>query len=142
MIDSTRDAAEEAALSFLRGFWASDLDEAMRHAAPDASWVFARSLPYERELPAREAMQRILDDMFESFDPEGFRIEHRACVSDGETVMVEYSAHGSTRSGRPYDNDYVMSISVADGKVTSVRPHTDTLHLVQLLMDEPQQEAG
>ena len=82
----------------------------------------------------REAVQRIVDDMFESFDPEGFSIEIRNQLSAGGEVVVEYSATGRTRAGQSYENDYVMCITVQHGKVVSVRPHTDTLHLAQLLM--------
>ena len=126
-------------MSFLRSFWDADIDGAVKFCAPNATFQFARSLPYAREVAIREALQSILDDMFESFDPEGFRIDLRTEVSTGDEVMVEYSAHGRTRAGKAYDNDYVMCITVQDGLVTSVRPHTDTLHLTQLLMDEPQQ---
>lgn len=127
--------ARDVALAFLRRFWDSDVDGAMAHCASDATWQFARSLPYERECGVRVALEAIEQDMFKSFDPDGFRIELRNAVADSEEAMIEYSAHGKTRDGRAYDNDYVMCITVKDNKVTSVRPHTDTLHLAQLLMN-------
>jgi ketosteroid isomerase-like protein len=133
--------AREVALAFLQGFWDSDVDGAMSYCAPGATWQFARSLPYARECEVREALQAIVDDMFQSFDPEGFSIEIHHVVSQDDQVMVEYSAHGATRDGRPYDNDYVMCITVSNGKVSSVRPHTDTLHLTHLLMAETVAEA-
>lgn len=133
--------ARDVALAFLQGFWDSDVDRAMSYCAPGATWQFARSLPYARQCVVREALQSIIDDMFRSFDPKGFSIEIHHVVSDGDQVMVEYSAHGATRDGRPYDNDYVMCITVGDGKVQSVRPHTDTLHLTHLLMADAAAEA-
>lgn len=132
--------AETVALDFLRAFWEGEIYGAMRYCAPGATFQFARSLPYGRECPVREALQHIIDDMFESFDPEGFRIELRNQLSADGEVVVEYSATGRTRAGQGYANDYVMCISVQDGKVTSVRPHTDTLHLAQLLMNDTDQE--
>lgn len=129
-------SAQQIALAFLQGFWDSDVECAMSYCAPGATWQFARSLPYPRQCDVREALQAIVDDMFQSFDPEGFGIEIHHVISQDNQVMVEYSAHGATRDGHPYDNDYVMCITVSDGKVSSVRPHTDTLHLTQLLMAE------
>lgn len=126
--------AETVALDFLRAFWAGDVDGALRHCAAGASFQFARSLPYARECGVRQAVQNIVDDMFESFDPEGFSIEIRNQLSAGGEVVVEYCATGRTRAGQTYENDYVMCITVENGKVVSVRPHTDTLHLAQLLM--------
>jgi ketosteroid isomerase-like protein len=133
--------AETVALDFLRAFWASDIDKAMGFCAPSATWQFARSLPYARECSVREALERIRDDMFQSFDPEGFRIDMGHQMSAGNEVVVEYSAHGRTRDGRDYDNDYVMCITVQDGQVTNVRPHTDTLHLAHLLMGKQGKES-
>ena len=108
----------------------------MTYCAPEATWQFARSLPYERECSVHDALEAIEKDMFKSFDPDGFRIELRHSIGDEEQAMIEYSAHGKTRDGRAYDNDYVMCITVKDSKITSVRPHTDTLHLAQLLMND------
>ncbi len=134
---SQGDEATEIALAFLRSFWEADIDAAMAYVAEDGRWQFARSLPYERECGIRAALTAICDDMFTSFDPEGFTIDMRGVTSAGDEVAVEYSAHGKTRDGRAYDNDYVMCITVNAGKITSVRPHTDTLHLAQLLVKEP-----
>jgi ketosteroid isomerase-like protein len=86
----------------------------------------------------RDALEAIRDDMFQAFDPEGFRIELRRELSVGDGAVVEYSAHGRTRDGRAYDNDYVMCITVRDARVTSVRPYTDTLHLTRVLMNGEQ----
>lgn len=133
---ATHESAGDVALAFLQRFWASDIDGAITYCAPDAVWQFARSLPYARECSVREALEAIIDDMFKSFDPNGFDIKLRNAISVGDEAAIEYSAHGQTCDGRPYDNDYVMCITVHDGKVTSIRPHTDTLHLAQLLMDE------
>ncbi len=134
---SQGDKAPEIALAFLRRFWEADIDGAMSYVAADARWQFARSLPYERDCDVRTALTAIRNDMFKSFDTEGFTIDMRSVANTGDEVAVEYSAHGKTRDGRDYDNDYVMCITVNAGKITSVRPHTDTLHLAQLLMKEP-----
>lgn len=128
------------ALSFLRAFWDADVEEAMRYCATGATWQFARSLPYGRDCDIREALERIIADMFCSFDPDGFRIDLRNELSADGEVVVEYAAHGRTRAGQSYDNDYVMCMTVSDGKIVSVRPHTDTLHLARLLMPPSMQE--
>jgi len=136
MAMASHETASDVALAFLRDFWAADVDRAMTHCAPGAVWQFARSLPYARECDVREAVAAIIDGMFKSFGPDGFSIEVRNELSEGDEAVIEYSAHGETHDGRPYDNDYVMCITVRNGKVTSIRPHTDTLHLAKLLMGD------
>ncbi len=132
--DSLPDNARTA-LAFLQRFWASDAAGATALCTPDARFVFARSLPYDRESPVADAISRISEDMFASFDPEGFDIDVHSIIAVGDEVAAEYTATGRTRAGAPYENDYVMKFTLVDGWISRIRPYTDTLHLVQVLGD-------
>ncbi|MBT8445720.1 MAG: nuclear transport factor 2 family protein [Gammaproteobacteria bacterium] len=126
-------ANARTALRFLQRFWASDAAGATGLCTPDARFVFARSLPYDRESPVAEAITRISDDMFTSFDPEGFSIDVHSIIAEGDEVAAEYTATGRTRDGRVYENDYVMKFTLRDGSIARIRPYTDTLHLTRIL---------
>jgi len=127
------DPAEETVLEFLRAFWRGDIDAAIARSVPEARFVFARSLPYPRVCPLREAHEAIVGGLFAAFDPPGrFAVEVRHVLVGGNQVTVEYSARGRLANGRDYANDYVMAFTLRDGLVLEQRAYTDTLHLSRL----------
>lgn len=128
-----KDSSANLALEFLRAFWRGDVDGAVAMCTPDAQFVFARSLPYPRRCPIREAHQAIVQGLFAAFDPPGqFEVTVQHVLSDGENVSVEYSATGRLANGRDYANDYVMALTVRDGRIAEQRAYTDTQHLTRL----------
>lgn len=123
----------ELALDFLRAFWQGDLSATAAMATDDAVFVFARSLPYPRRCPLREAHQSIVNGLFASFDPPGkFEVEVRQVLAADDSVMVEYSARGRLANGRDYENDYVMAFTIRNGRIQEQRAYTDTAHLSRL----------
>jgi ketosteroid isomerase-like protein len=126
-------AATETVLTFLRAFWRGDVDTAMTFATDDAKFIFARSLPYPRECPLKDALTMIVDGLFAGFDPPGrFEVTVRHALAGGDQVTVEYSARGRLANGRDYANDYVMAFTLRDGRIAEQRAYTDTLHLTRL----------
>lgn len=125
--------AETRIREYLHAFWRGDVDAAVALCTPDATFVFARSLPYPRECPIREALSTIIDGLFDAFDPPGrFTTEIRHVLCDGANVTAEYSARGRLANGRDYENDYVMAFTLRDGRIAQQRAYTDTLHLSRL----------
>lgn len=109
---------KEVALEFMTAPWAGDL----------ARWLFQLGMPQAklgrgRDWPAREALQRIVDDMFGKFDPDGFSVTPTRVIAEGHAVAIEYEASGRTATGRDYQNYYVCVLTIKDGKVSEVRPH-------------------
>lgn len=127
------DAQIETALRFLRAFWRGDVDAAVALSTPDAQFIFARSLPFPRACPLREALRSIVDGLFAGFDPPGrFEVEVRHALSGPGQVTVEYAATGRLANGRDYANDYVMAFTLRGGLIAEQRAYTDTLHLTRL----------
>lgn len=121
------------ALRFLEAFWRGDVDAALTFATDRARFIFARSLPYPRECPLREALQSIVSGLFAAFDPPGrFDATILQALGEGDHVTVEYSATGRLANGRDYQNDYVMAFTFRDGLIDEQRAYTDTLHLTRL----------
>lgn len=126
-------SAADTVLEFLRAFWRGDVDTAMRLSTPDARFVFARSLPYPRYCPLREAHEMIVQSLFAGFDPPGgFKVDVRHVLAAGNQVTVEYSASGRLANGRDYENEYIMAFTLRDGRITEQRAYTDTQHLARL----------
>jgi ketosteroid isomerase-like protein len=127
------DESGEPCVTFLRAFWRGDVDAALQLATADARFVFARSLPYPRHCPLREALDAIVGGLFAAFDPLGrFEVRIRNVLARGDQVLVEYSATGRLANGRDYENDYVMAFTLRDGRIAEQRAYTDTLHLTRL----------
>ena len=56
-------------------------------------------------------------------------------IADGDEAAVEYTARGTTRSGAVYENDYLVRMTVRDGRIVSIRPYFDTHRVHHLLYD-------
>ena len=124
-------------LEFLHALWRGDRDGAKQPFAADATWWFLPSLPYPRPMAARDAVDAVLDDMIAAFDPAiGLKVEMHSMMTDGVSeVAADYSARSVTRSGKEYENRYVLRASVRDGLIEEVRPFTDPNHLSHLFSE-------
>lgn len=49
-------------------------------------------------------------------------------VADGDVVVTRQSFSSKTKSGEPYDNEYVWMFYLSDGKITRIEEYTDTFH--------------
>ena len=134
-------APRDRVVAFLQAFWREDLETAFMHLAPDALFCFAPSLPYTaergREWPARDALERIVADMFTTFDADGpLAVTLTDTLAEGTDVMAAYTARGTVRGGRVYENDYVMRAGIgADVLIARLQPYNDTRHLWTLMME-------
>jgi len=129
------------AVACLEALWRVDMDACFAHLAPDARFIFAPSLPYSeqgRSWDARDALRRIVDDLFATFDADGpLTVTLTGTLAEGREVAVEYTANGTVRGGRVYNNDYVMRVSVGeDGLITQMKPYNDTRLLWKLMMED------
>jgi ketosteroid isomerase-like protein len=130
---SCMDVNGDLALRFLQAFWRGDLAATSAMSTEDAVFVFARSLPYPRHCPLRDAHAQIVGGLFAAFDPPGrFEVTVRQVLTAGDAVTVEYSARGKLANGRDYENDYIMALTVRDGRIHEQRAYTDTAHLSRL----------
>ncbi len=132
----------ERAVAFLRAFWAADLPGSFAHLAPGARFRFAPSMPYSaekgRDWDAREALTRIVADLFATFDADGpLTVELTETLAEGREVAVGYTARGTVRGGRVYENDYLMRISINEaGLIARLVPYNDTRLLFTLMMED------
>lgn len=127
-------------LEFMHALWAGDLNRCGKMLADEATWHFQLGMPQAqigrgRIWPAREAMQRIVDDLFGKFDPDGFTVTPTRIIGDSGAVAIEYQAKGQTSKGETYHNYYVTILVIEGGKIKEIRPYNDTTHMLNLLGD-------
>jgi ketosteroid isomerase-like protein len=135
-------SACDRTVAFLTAFWAADLDAAFVHLAPGATFRFAPSMPYAaergRDWDAREALARIVADLFATFDADGpLKVELTGTLVEGTEVAAQYTARGTVRGGRTYENDYLMRLSIDEaGLIARLQPYNDTRLLYSLMLEE------
>lgn len=110
----------------------------------ELAWMFLQSISDDGDLD--EGFELLSDDFSywtlstrTSCDKETFRhaIERRKreleltidlvrCVNEGETVVVEAQASGTTTGGVEYDSPFVCIFDTRDGLIVSMRLYSDT----------------
>ncbi len=138
--------AQSMALAFMQALWAGDVETTDRLFAPDARWVFQYGMPQAqgsdgRVWPARDALARVIADLFGKFDPAGFVVTPTSLIGDGDLVAIEYQARGRTSRGLEYHNTYVTVLSIAGDHVLEIRPYNDTAHMLAMLGGDEERTA-
>ena len=55
-----------------------------------------------------------------------FSIDLLRCINDGDTVVVEALATGTTPDGEQYETPYICVFETRDGLIVSMREYSDT----------------
>lgn len=132
-------ADRDTALAFMTALWAADLATTDTMMSESAIWLFQLGMPQAsvpgrgREWPAREALRRIITDLFGKFDSDGFSVTTTRIIGDTGAIAIEYAARGRTARGAIYQNYYVTTLTIENGKVTEIRPYNDTAQMLAAL---------
>jgi uncharacterized protein len=103
-----------------------DLDEGFALLSDDFTyWSLYTRISVDKRMLRRgiERRKRVLD----------LTIDLRRCINDGDTVVVEANASGTTTGGLPYDSPFVCIFETRDGFIVSVRDYSDTEALSAVL---------
>jgi hypothetical protein len=60
-------------------------------------------------------------------------IDLRRCINDGDTVVVEANASGTSADGVAYNSPFVCIFETRDGLIVSMRDYSDTEALAAVL---------
>ena len=130
----TSEPAKTVVRTFLKALWSGDKETAKSTFADDSEWWFRPSLGYKAPMPCFEAVDIVMDDMIGRFDvAKPFSVEMHHLIGEGGEVAAEYTATGTTTSGREYKHRYLLRASVRDGKIVTVRPWVDTKYFLETL---------
>ena len=129
--------AERVVFGFFSALGSGDLEAARALMSPDMTWqVMGRGVPGEGVHRGPDAIFAVILPIRALFEPGSPVITPRNITSNAKTVVIESHGGGRLRDGREYDNNYVMSLDVADGKVTALREYMDTYYVNQLKLTE------
>jgi len=125
--------AERTVLAFFGALGTGDLMGARALMAPDMTWtVMGRGVPGAGEHRGPDAIFAVIAPIRALFEPGSPIITLRRMTSNETTVVMETHGGGRFADGRPYDNNYVMSLDITDGKVVALREYMDTYYVNQL----------
>jgi len=125
--------AERVAFAFFGALGAGDFEKARSLMADDMSWtVMGTGVPGAGTHVGPDAIFAMMAPIRALFEPGSPVITLTKLTSNDHTVVMETHGGGRFRDGRPYDNRYVMSLDIGDGKVAALREYMDT-HYVNSL---------
>jgi uncharacterized protein len=109
---------------------------AMRDAmTDDFRWTFPGHWSWAGTWgPKRTAMEELLRPLMAQF--VDYRSSADLILADGDRVVVQATAHATTRRGDPYHQTYCFIFRVAGGGLTEVIEHCDTA-LVERVLERP-----
>ncbi len=128
--------AERVVLAFFAALGSDDLEAARDLMAPDMTWaVMGAGVPGAGVHRGPDAIFATIGPIRALFDPGSPVITVRKLTSNDTTVVIETHGGGRLKDGRVYDNQYAMSVDVADGRVVALREYMDTFYVHGLKLE-------
>jgi uncharacterized protein len=103
-----------------------DLDEGFTLLSDDFTyWSIYTRVSVDKQMLRRgiERRKQILE----------LTIDLRRCINDGDTVVVEANASGTSADGVAYNSPFVCIFETRDGLIVSIRDYSDTEALAAVL---------
>jgi ketosteroid isomerase-like protein len=103
-----------------------DLDEGFTLLSDDFTyWSIYTRVSVDKQMLRQgiERRKRVLE----------LTIDLRRCINDGDTVVVEATASGTSADGVAYNSPFVCIFETRDGLIVSMRDYSDTEALAAVL---------
>jgi len=111
--------------------------EPFRNAlAEDFSWTIMGRTPWSRTYRGRdEVREKLFGPLFAQFADE-YRNTAIRFIAEDEYVVVECRGRVTTKSGKPYNNEYCYIVRLEGGKLRELTEYMDT-ELVNSTLSPP-----
>lgn len=122
---------------FFERFSAADVAGAFELLNESATW---RAMGREGGLPLsgerdKQAIGKLIEDVKAGF-PDGIKLTPTGWTCEGDRVAVEVESFATKLNGTVYNNFYHFLVTIADGKIVSIREYFDTLHVKKVFIDD------
>ena len=119
--------AERVAFAFFGALGAGDFEKARPLRDDAMCWtILGTGVPGAGTHVGPDAIFSMMAPIRALFEPGSPVITLTRLTSDNNTVVMETHGGGRFMDGRPYDNRYVMSLDVKNGKIAALREYMDT----------------
>jgi ketosteroid isomerase-like protein len=107
-----------------------DLDEGFTLLSDDFTyWSLYTRVSFDKH-----TLRRVIDWRKQNLE---LTIDLLRCVNEGETVVVEANATGTSTNGVTYDSPFVCIFETRDGMIVSMREYSDTRAQAEALPEPP-----
>ncbi|OIN78645.1 nuclear transport factor 2 family protein [Mycobacterium malmoense] len=107
-----------------------DLDEGFTLLSDDFTyWSLFTRVSFDKE-----TLRRVIDWRKQTLE---VTIDLLRCLNEGDTVVVEANAVGTTTDGVRYDSPFVCIFETRDGLIVSMREYSDTRAQARALPEPP-----
>ena len=100
--------------------------------ADDATWTIVGRSIASKTYKSREAFMRDVIRPFNARMSVPLRPEIRNLYADGDTVIVFFTAGGTARDGKPYENTYAWFLTLRDNKIVRAFAFFDSVEFNDL----------
>lgn len=108
----------------------SDLDEGFALLSDDFTyWSLFTRISFDKT-----TLRQSIDWRKQSLE---LNVDLHHCFTEGDTVIIEGSAAGTTKDGIPYDSPFVCVFETRDGMIVSMREYSDTRAQARALPQSP-----
>ena len=97
----------------------------------DVTWTVMGQTPWSKMYRGKAAVIRDLLSVLGVRLADRFRAQADRILADGEYVVVQARGQSTTKTGRPYNNEYCFVYRMKDGRIEEVTEYLDT----QLVLD-------
>ena len=100
--------------------------------AEDATWTLVGRSMASKTYDSREAFLRDVIRPFNARMSVPLRPEIRNLYADGDTVIVFFTAGGTARDGKPYQNTYAWFLTLRDNQIVRAFAFFDSVEFNEL----------
>jgi uncharacterized protein len=120
---------KQIAAQLFERFSASDVPGVLALLADDATWWLSGKpdlLPSAGSYD-KARIERLFHRMLSRLE-SGLKMTVLSAIGEGDEVVLELESVGDLKNGRAYRQQYLIRVSLRDGKVAAVREYADTQH--------------
>jgi len=105
---------------------AGDMDKFLAGLADDVTWTFFGSHRFAGTFKGKDdLLQRLFAPIGDVLDG-GISVKIKSMTAEGDRVVIEAKGQARSKSGKAYNNDYCMVVTIADNKIKNVNEHLDS----------------
>jgi ketosteroid isomerase-like protein len=134
MSDEARARAHRTIDRLQQALLAGDMNAFADEWAPHGTASFPFAPPGWPSPRGRDEVRAYLAGLSDSVEVRGIRHQTRHDTADPGTVVLEWGVTGTVRAtGRPYDMDYVVVLTVGDAGIESFRDYWNPLAIADAM---------
>ncbi|WP_327112484.1 nuclear transport factor 2 family protein [Nocardia sp. NBC_01730] len=127
-------AGVEVVLRYLAASNAGDRAAVEELLADDATFTLWGRLPVSGTTVGKRAIvESLMPGARKLFQPGTLQLQPLHVMADGDHVVAEVHAEGTSAAGLAYDTQYCMVFQVCDGQIHVVREYMDTSYAETVL---------